>query len=115
MDEACFGCMAAECRKNTRLIAAENSLHLYLSPGCLVETATPPEALFTQALAVLLPPAAGFIAGFLLVRALFPASGESGPAAAGVLCLGIAAFITYAIRKRFPPAQRTYVVKCIDD
>jgi sigma-E factor negative regulatory protein RseC len=102
---ACFGCMNAACKSRPQLVVAENHRNLDLTLGQLVEIEIPSKQLLQQAAAVLLPPIAGFIAGFLLIRALFPFSSDGARAAAGVVFLFAAAFITYAVRKRFPPKQ----------
>jgi sigma-E factor negative regulatory protein RseC len=99
---ACFGCMQSGCRRGTAPIRAKNTLNQDLLPGHLVEAALPPHLLLTQAAAALLPPLAGFIAGYTLAaRALPPA--DAPRAAAGALLMLLAALGFYLFRRRFPP------------
>jgi positive regulator of sigma E activity len=100
MEGACFGCMNVECKKNGANITAENSLKLDLHPGQLVETGQNSGALFVQGVLALLPPAAGFIAGHVLVSVF----GAAVPLRilGGFIFLIAAAFIVYFLRRRFP-------------
>jgi sigma-E factor negative regulatory protein RseC len=110
---ACFGCMKEEC-KACGSISAENPLSLSLKAGQTVEVSAPAASIFRQALAALVPPALGFIAGFLLTRLFLPSAGEGACAAAGVIFLFAAAFIVYAVRKRKPLSKVYTVTRIIE-
>jgi hypothetical protein len=72
-----------------------------LSPGQTVELRR--RGLASQAAAALLPPAAGFVAGYTLAaRIIFPMAGEGARAAVGVCCMFLAALGFYLFRRRYP-------------
>jgi positive regulator of sigma E activity len=103
--EACFGCLGGgKCEAKPVSVAAENPLGLPLKPGQTVEIES--GRLLSQALAALLPLAAGFAAGFFLSPLLFPAAGDPARAAGGVFCLFAAAAACCLFRRRYPPRNR---------
>jgi sigma-E factor negative regulatory protein RseC len=95
---ACFGCMNMECKSGGRFITAENPLDLPVETGQLVEVETE-ASLLPQALTAFLPPILGFIAGFLIIRLLFPETGEGAAAGMGVIFLFASAFVVYRMKK----------------
>ncbi|MDR0623544.1 MAG: SoxR reducing system RseC family protein [Treponema sp.] len=109
---ACFGCMK-DCHKRGVLAAAENRDTLSLKPGQMVETGYSPQDLLLQGLSTLLPPALGFIAGYVLVHALFPASGEGARAAGGAFLLFAAGAVTFLIRRRYPAKEMNRITRVI--
>jgi positive regulator of sigma E activity len=111
-NSACFGCLK-KCGDGRVLTAALNPEKLPLSPGQLVEAESSPPGLLIQALAAILPPAAGFLAGFFLVRGLFPAAGEGARAAAGALGLFFGGALAFLIRRRRPPGEITRITRII--
>jgi sigma-E factor negative regulatory protein RseC len=110
---ACFGCMNTECKPNGGLITAENPLDLPVETGWTVELRVPGISLASQALTAFLFPILGFIAGFFIIRRLFPEAGEGAAAAMGVIFLFVSAFVVYRARKKFP-ASRASVTAIID-
>lgn len=101
---ACFGCTNRECRSNRRLLTVANPRRIPLKAGQEVQAEISAASGLMQALAVLLPPALGFIAGYIGTGLLFPpARGESAQAAGGVAGLFLTALAVYFIRKRLPP------------
>jgi sigma-E factor negative regulatory protein RseC len=112
-DVACFGCMNQECKVKEHTYSAENPTGLDLQPGQLVETEAAASAV-KQGLIVLLPPILGFIAGYVLTGAIFPAAGDPARAAGGVLLLFVAAFAIYFIRRRFPPKTIRRVIRVVE-
>ena len=106
---ACFGCINHECKTAGGFITAENPEALPLKNGQTVEVKAPGINILTQALAALLPPIMGFIAGYTITRLLFQKAGESAAAFFGAIFLFITAFVVYWIRKKYP-ANRAYKV-----
>ncbi|MDR1420949.1 MAG: SoxR reducing system RseC family protein [Treponema sp.] len=104
---ACFGCMNGRCGKRLVLIGAENRENLSLAPGRIVETDTHPGAVLAQGVFALLPPAAGFAAGFFIMG-LLTAAGIA-KAACGVLFMLACGFACFLFRRRFPPREKTVV------
>jgi sigma-E factor negative regulatory protein RseC len=111
---ACFGCMNQECKSNKRIITAENSDHLDLSPGQVVEIENNSTSAFIQFLQAFIPLVVGFIAAYFIVRLLFPGSSEGMRAAAGSAGFLLAGVATYLYRKKFPVKNNPRVVKVID-
>jgi hypothetical protein len=109
---ACFGCLK-DCRKGRILISAENRGKLPLEPGQFVETEQIPRGLFFQGLGAVLPLALGFIAGYMLVYAAFPAAGEGSRAAGGALLLFTGGLVTVLIRRRHPAKEITRIKRII--
>jgi sigma-E factor negative regulatory protein RseC len=107
---ACFGCMNRECSRPLRILRAGNPHRLPLSPGQTVEAEISRPSLIREALAILLPPILGFMAGYFLTGLLFPA----GEAAGGVLCLLGTAFLLYRIRRWFPPGTNIRILRVVD-
>ena len=110
---ACFGCMKEECG-SCGSISAENPLSLSLKAGQTVEVSAPAASVFRQALAALVPPALGFAGGFFLTSLFLPEAGEGARASVGVIFLFAAAFIIYAVRKRYPLSKVYTVTRIID-
>ena len=106
---ACFGCLNMECKADGGFITAENPEAFPLETGQMVELSAPGISLLGQALASLLPPVLGFIAGYAIARLLFPGAGEGAFAGAGVILLFACAFIVFRVRAKFP-AKRIYTV-----
>jgi hypothetical protein len=100
----CFGCAGRECRKNERLLRVKNGKNIPLSIGQKVKIAMP-GSVPGQALAVLVPPALGFAAGFFITPLLFPGAGDGARAAAGAALIFAAAALVCFIRKRPGPAM----------
>ncbi|MDR1277577.1 MAG: SoxR reducing system RseC family protein [Treponema sp.] len=111
-NSACFGCMK-KCRAGRFLAAAANPEKLPLSPGQVVETVNSPPGLLLQGLAVFLPLAAGFLAGFFLIRGIFPAAGEGARAAAGALGLFLGGILTILSRRRYPVRETNRITRII--
>jgi sigma-E factor negative regulatory protein RseC len=109
---ACFGCMK-DCHKPGVLMTAENRDTLSLKPGQLVETEHSPRGLLLQGLIVLLPPVMGFIAGYALVRAAFPAAGEGARAAGGAFLLFAGGTLTFLFRRRYPAKETNRIKRVI--
>jgi sigma-E factor negative regulatory protein RseC len=112
-DIACFGCTDRECKARAFSYNAENPDGLPLRPGQVVETETVASPL-KQGLAALLPPIAGFVAGYTAIGAAFPASGEPPRAAGGVLLLFAVAAALYLIRRLRPPKIVRRVVRVVE-
>ena len=112
MSAACFGCMNHECRKGGR-ITAENTGALPLEKGQTVEVKSSNASLLGQALAAFLPPLLGFIAGYTLIRRLFPGAPEGAAPGAGVLFLFAAAFFVYLARKKRPAGNVHTVTRVV--
>jgi positive regulator of sigma E activity len=112
---SCFGCMNQECKSNKRMITAENLHHFDLSPGQFVEIETSTAGAFLQFLQAVIPPVLGFIAVYLIVQFVFPASGDGVRIAAGVVGLFLAGLGFYLYRKRFPLRNNPQVVKVLDE
>lgn len=110
---ACAGCSNQECRADSGFIIAENPRALSLKTGQTVEVSTPAVSILGQALVSLLPPALGFVAGYVFLRLLFPHTGEGAAAALGVVFLFAAAFIVYSIRRRRPGRTSYSVTRII--
>jgi hypothetical protein len=111
-NSACFGCMK-KCHGDRFLAAAVNPEKLPLSPGQVVETVNSPPGLLVQGLAVFLPLLAGFLAGFFLIRGIFPAAGEGARAAAGVLGLFLGGILTILSRRRYPVRETNRITRII--
>jgi len=111
--DACFGCMNAECKSGGGLISAENSLAIQLTVGQMVEVRASESSIFVQALTAFLPPALGFVSGYIFMRLFFPAFGEGAAAFTGVLLLFSAAIIVCRIKKGKPQRQTFTVTRII--
>jgi positive regulator of sigma E activity len=111
--EACFGCMNLECKAGG-FISAENPQRLPLKQGQLVEVKAPAAALLSQAAFAILPPASGFIAGFALIRFLFPGAGEGAAAGIGIIFLFAGALTVFWTRKKVPAGKVFTVTRVID-
>jgi sigma-E factor negative regulatory protein RseC len=105
---SCFGCMQ-ECKKGLAPVQAKAIGALELKPGQLVETAIPRNSLFTQAVTALLPPVAGFIAGFTAIGLIPPLTGDGPRAAGGVVLMFTASLCMYLFRRRFPAKTILYI------
>lgn len=105
----CFGCMNEECRVNGKVFTAENDRGLPLEIGKIVQVSIGSAETAANAVFVLVPPVALFIAAFALTAVIVPASSEAARAAAGVLGLFAGFFGVYLLRK-FKPAKDTPVV-----
>jgi hypothetical protein len=105
--------MNKECKSGGITYPASNPQRLSLTPGQLVETECP--APLKQALGTLLPPALGFIAGYLLTGICFPAAGDPARAAAGVLLMFLAGAVRFLIGKRFGTGGLPRVTKVIEE
>ena len=110
----CFGCTKTECKSGKKFINAENNKALPLKTGQMVEVQAPGFPLLKQAMTVILPPAFGFVKGFALVRLLLPGASEGAAAAMGAVCLFLAAFVVYAVRKKNPARQEFIVTRIIE-
>jgi sigma-E factor negative regulatory protein RseC len=100
---ACFGCTNQECRSNRRVLTVANPRRIPLKAGQEVQAEISASSSLMQALAVLLPPALGFIAGYIGTGLLFSPARESAQAAGGAAGLFLTALAVYFIRKRLPP------------
>jgi sigma-E factor negative regulatory protein RseC len=101
---ACFGCANQDCRSNRRVLTVENPRRIPLKPGQEVRAEISASSSLKQALGALLPPALGFIAGYIGTGLLFPAArGEPAQAAGGAALLFLTALAVYFIRKHLPP------------
>lgn len=93
-------------RPNPGLLIALNREKLPLTPGQRVAAKFPPGSVLAQALAALLPPLLGLIAGYVLGGLWASPAGNQAPrAAAGGAGLVISAGIVYFIRKYLPPGR----------
>jgi positive regulator of sigma E activity len=101
------------CHKRGVLAAAENRDALPLKPGQLVETGQAPRGLLLQGLGAFLPLVLGFIAGYAVVHALFPAAGEGARAAGGALCLFAGGTLAFLFRRRYPAKEITRIKRVI--
>jgi len=110
---ACFGCMNLECKSGDGLISAENPGNINLEPGQMVEVEAAGVNLAVQAIAAFLPPLLGLVAGYTLIRFLFPRAGEGAAAFTGMILLFAAAFVVYRIRKKKPGAMEFTVTRII--
>jgi len=110
--DVCFGCMKEEC-KACGSITAENPLSLSLKAGQTVEVSAQTASIFRQALAVLVPPALGFIAGFFLTRIFLPTTGEGTAAGVGALFLFAAAYVIFKVRAKNPAEKGFKVTRII--
>jgi sigma-E factor negative regulatory protein RseC len=110
--DACFGCMNQECKSGGITYPAANPRRLSLRVGQLVETECP--APLKQALAALLPPALGFIAGYVFTALSFPAAGDPARAAAGVLLMFLAGAARFLIVKRLGTRGLPRVTRVIE-
>jgi sigma-E factor negative regulatory protein RseC len=113
-DTACFGCPDTECKTRSFSYNAENTAGLPLLPGQLVETETAASPL-KQGLGALLPPALGFVAGYVGTGLAYPAAGEPLRAAAGALLLFAVAGALYLVRRRHPPVIIRRVVRVVEE
>ncbi|AEF81576.1 positive regulator of sigma(E), RseC/MucC superfamily [Leadbettera azotonutricia ZAS-9] len=111
--EACFGCMNQECKEKQGYISVSNPLKLPLEIGSQVETEISPKMILGQAFFALIPPLAGFIAGFLLAGLIFPSIGDPGKAFGGVILMFAGAFGFYFYRKRHPVKVLPRVVRIL--
>ncbi|MDR1955585.1 MAG: SoxR reducing system RseC family protein [Treponema sp.] len=109
----CFGCMRPECNPQARLFTAHNSRRLPLKIGQMVEIEAAQVMLIGQALAALLPPALGFLGGFMLTGLLAPGAGDPARAAGGALGLFALAYLTYHIRKGCPTETTFHVARVL--
>ncbi|MCL2833635.1 MAG: SoxR reducing system RseC family protein [Treponema sp.] len=108
-DASCFGCMSAECKQKTILIAAKNPKNLLLEKGQIVEVGSNPSSIAAQSIPALLVPLLGFIAGFLIIKLVFPGLNEGAAAASGVLLMFIAALGFLRFRSHFPADEFHYI------
>jgi positive regulator of sigma E activity len=109
--DSCAGCPGTGCGRRSRLVAAENRENLPLKPGQLVETAQETGAALRQGILALIPPAAGFAAGFVLAGLVSPEEGAR--AAGGVLLMAVGAAVCCLLRRRFPPREKTFVSRIL--
>jgi sigma-E factor negative regulatory protein RseC len=101
---ACFGCTNQECRSNRRLLTVKNPRRIPLRAGQEVQAEISAASSLREAAAALLPPALGFIAGYIGLGLLLPpARGSPAQAAAGAAGLFLTALGVYFFRKRLPP------------
>jgi sigma-E factor negative regulatory protein RseC len=101
---ACFGCANQDCRSNRRVLTVENPRRIPLKLGQEVRAEISASSSLKQALGALLPPALGFIAGYIGTGLFFPpARGEPVQAVGGAVLLFLTALAVYFIRKRLPP------------
>jgi sigma-E factor negative regulatory protein RseC len=100
---ACFGCRNRECGENRGFFTAENPRSFDLWSGALVEIEHSGVSLLKEALAALLPPPAGFLAGFWIPGLFRAPWGEAARAALGVLLMFAVAAAVYALRRRGAP------------
>ncbi|MDR1286046.1 MAG: SoxR reducing system RseC family protein [Treponema sp.] len=108
---ACFGCMKGGCGKRIVLVGAENRDGFSLAPGRIVETDVNRGALLAQALFALLPPAAGFAAGFF-ITGLLPAAGIAREAG-GIFLMLSGGFACFLFRRRFPSREKPVVSRVL--
>ena len=113
--DSCFGCMKQDCEKHNRYLTAKNSLSLPLNVGQKVEIENSKPDIIRQSLIALLPPFAGFIAGYVITGLIFPSSTDGARAMAGVLFFLAAGAVTYFIRKKFPESELPYVAKILTE
>ncbi|MDR1373691.1 MAG: SoxR reducing system RseC family protein [Treponema sp.] len=100
-DETCFGCMNRNCRKKMCLIQAENRGGLSLSLGQSVTAVFPRRLVLVQALAAILPPVLGFLAGYLIPAALSAGDGQRiGGGLAGLLAAAAFSVVRRVFRRR---------------
>lgn len=111
----CFGCMNEECKVNGKVFTAENRKDLSLSIGELVEISVGAGATAANAALVLLPPLISFAAGFAIVSAAFPESGEAARAAAGVVGMTLGFFGVYWFRKLYPAKSVPIVLRTVSE
>ena len=112
--EACFGCMNRGCKRRQDLVIAQNPFNLSLRPGQQVETELSPIPVIIQALSALSPLCLGFVAGFFLTAALFPASGDAAQAFGGVLLMFFAGTVFYLYRRLRPIKTLPRIVRIVD-
>jgi hypothetical protein len=106
--------MNQECKATGGIsYTAANPRRLPLTVGQTVETESP--APLNQTLGTLLPPALGFIAGYVLTGLCFPNAGDPAKAAAGVLLMFLAGAIRFLIRKRLGPGGLPELTRVIED
>ncbi|MDR1637058.1 MAG: SoxR reducing system RseC family protein [Treponema sp.] len=99
--EACFGCMNRGCRKKPGLVRAENRCGLSLSPGQSVTAAFPLRGVLVQGLGAILPPLAGFPAGYAIAAAAGAGDGlRIGGGFAGLLAAALFPLIRGIFRGR---------------
>jgi sigma-E factor negative regulatory protein RseC len=111
--EACSGCLNQECKEKEGLISASNPLNLPLRVGQQVETEMSSKMIIGQGFLALLPPLAGFIAGFLLEGLMFPSFGEPGRAFGGLILMFAGAFGFYFYRRRHPVKILPKVIRIV--
>jgi positive regulator of sigma E activity len=107
--------MEGHCKKRPAPFVIECRGDPVPAPGQTVETGISPGALAGETLCGILFPLAGFIAGFFLLRLLFPRAGEGARAAAGVLCLFSGGLVLCLIRRRFPSKTLPRIIRIIED
>lgn len=110
----CYGCMNQECRVSGKILQAENKAGFPLEIGDLVEVGAPASQAVTQALGVFSPPGLLFAAFYAGTAAIFPSSGDSARAAAGVLGLALGFLGVYFFKKIFPPKGTLAVLHVLD-
>jgi sigma-E factor negative regulatory protein RseC len=111
--EACSGCLNQECKDKQGFISASNPLNLPLETGQEVETEMSPKMILGQAFFALLPPLAGFIAGFFITGLFFPSFGDPGKAFGGIILMFAGAFGFYFYRRRHPVKVLPRVVRIL--
>ncbi len=111
----CYGCMSQECRREGKILQAENRLAMDLNVGDLVEIGAPSSAAILQAFGVFSPPGILFAAFYFLTAALFPNSVDASRAAAGVLGLILGFLGVYFFKKIFPSKNGPAVLRIITD
>jgi positive regulator of sigma E activity len=107
----CSLCADSGCKKRSGLFTVENRKNLPLIPGQMVETAPSPGRTILQGFFALLPPAAGFAAGYVLSG--FLTAAEGAKAAGGILLMAAGGFACYAVRRLFPPRERPHIKRVI--
>ncbi|MDR2370624.1 MAG: SoxR reducing system RseC family protein [Treponema sp.] len=107
----CPGCAHSGCKKRPVFFTVENRENLPLVPGQMVETASGPGRAVLQGFFALLPPAAGFAAGYVLSG--FLTAAEGAKAAGGVLLMAAGGLACCFIRRLFPPGERAVIKRII--
>jgi positive regulator of sigma E activity len=105
----CSLCTDSKCKKRAGFFTVENRENLPLVPGQMVETASGSGKTILQGFFALLPPAAGFAAGYVLSG--FLGAAEGAKAAGGILLMAAGGFACYFIRRR--PRERAVIKRII--
>ncbi|MDR1566949.1 MAG: SoxR reducing system RseC family protein [Treponema sp.] len=112
--ETCFGCMNRECKQRQGLITAKNPFKLPLKPGQQVETELSRASVVSESIPALAIPFSGFIAGFFLTAACFPAAGDPARAFGGALLMLAFGLGFLLFRRRFPAKSLPVVVRVLE-